>query len=947
MKKKLVVLLAVVMMFAFAATAYAVDFSDISEQPVTVQDAIAKTTALGIIEGYTDGTFGPEQNITRAEFAKIAVTAAGAKDTAAMLEKNASSFKDVKAGVWYTGWINASESLGIFQGDGNGNFRPNDSISNQEVVTVLMRLLGYNDNLTGTWPTNYITQANKVGILDDVAIVASAAAKRADVVVMLDDALDTEIVTYDKDTNEFVMKQNKVADSDAKTLLEDSFDGTFFEYAEFAKVDQVRDAAAKTLTWNVGEKKYDDDKIPYDALIIDKDTKVSHNAASLFDLEGHQGKVYFVKDGNKYYARFIEVKSYTKTVTDTPEADNGKVKVGKTNYNAVKNPTMPTKDKNTNFVLYFNDNDQVYLAKADDEFTEKAYYVKSVGNSTVKLVGNKNVTASMKDGETLIWDGDEFIAPSELKVGDAIMEITENELYTKVAEVAGEMTKITSEGKKATIGGKTYKFDAKYFDDKFEDANLANDEVLGTNVKYILNKNNVIAAILVDESTTGNKLYGIVVDGAQSGTSWANKLSGVTIFTAEGKEVTYDLDLDKDLLAKDCLGRLVEYQLNKDGEIDKWNVVNGETDGYGIKLSDGNDVKIKNNTYLQGKDEKTVTLSANAVIFEVSLDSKNYIDPSIVTRSQLLGGGDFTPSTLGKNEEGKKVKGLEDGVINAYAVYVANSNGAAKALAYTDANSSKYNFAVVASYNFSDADGDNNVTFTGDDNVYELLTKNNELTYKGGKPYDAGDDALIIYTLSGSKIDVKMAYAKKTGIEGLTREVSGYNDGLMIFKTNMNVWDAANGHTGNTNNEKQYPEIMTDDDTVVYVMNSSTGKYELGGLDDIYKEARVFVPLVDKDDIADLVIVDEYTPYDETYTVTLTTTEEVDKLKGEISLEYGDAKGTSIKGVKYADNVTLNVASDLTTQVTVKVNGTDLKEVKETNPITIKKNTTISVTKKS
>ena len=214
MKKKLVVLLAVVMMFAFSASAYAATFSDVSERPVVEQDAIKKAVALGIIEGYEDGTFGPDKTITRAEFAKIAVTAAGAKDTATMLEANASSFKDVKANSWYTGWINAGESLGIFKGDANGNFRPNDTISNQEAITVLLRLLGYNDNLTGAWPVNYVTKANQINILDDVNIVASAAAKRGDIVIMMSETLDSDLVTYDKDTNEFVKKQTTKSGSD-------------------------------------------------------------------------------------------------------------------------------------------------------------------------------------------------------------------------------------------------------------------------------------------------------------------------------------------------------------------------------------------------------------------------------------------------------------------------------------------------------------------------------------------------------------------------------------------------------------------------------------------------------------------------------------------------------------------------------------------------------------
>ena len=159
--------------------------------------------------------------------------------------------------------------------------------------------MGYNDNLTGTWPVNYVTQANKVGILDDVTVVASAAAKRADVVVMLDDALDTDIVTYDKDTNEFVKKQTGISTSSYITLLEDSFKGSYLECDKFDAVDQVRDAAKEQLNWTV-EYATSENKTADMSLIIDKDTEVSHNVDSLFDLEYHQGKVYFVEIDDKY-----------------------------------------------------------------------------------------------------------------------------------------------------------------------------------------------------------------------------------------------------------------------------------------------------------------------------------------------------------------------------------------------------------------------------------------------------------------------------------------------------------------------------------------------------------------------------------------------------------------------------------------------------------------------
>ncbi len=950
MKKKLVVLLAVVMMFAFAASAYAVDFTDLSEQPVTVQDAVAKTTALGIIEGYSDGTFGPEQNITRAEFAKIAVTAAGAKDTAAMLEKNASTFKDVKAGQWYTGWINASESLGIFLGDGNGNFRPNDSISNQEVITVLMRLLGYNDNLTGTWPVNYVTQANKDGILDDVTIVASAAAKRADVVVMLDETLDTDIVTYDKDTNEFVKKQTTIAGSSYITLLEDSFKGTYLEIDKFDRVEQVRDAAKETLNWTVSYVTgYDEEKevdiTDSKTLIIDKDTKVSYNGGTLFDLENHQGKVYYVKDGDKYYARFIEVESYTKLVSDKPTQDGktAKVSVGKTSYNATSKKIEITdnaknNEKNSKFVLYFNDDDQVYRAQSDLDYLEKTYWVKSVGTNSVKLIGTQNKTANMKEDETLIWDGKEFIAPSELKVGDAVMEITADDLYVKIDEKSGKLTKEDTKSAKATIDGSAYVYGKanetmKFIDEDFEDSDATTDEVFGNTVKFILNKDNSIARVMVDETSTGTKLYGIVTDGEDKSGKWSQgDISTITIFTSEGKSVSYDFDNDCVTTgvdnSKDCIARLVEYKLNKDGEIKYIKVVdtNMLTKGDGTE-----EIEVKNNAYLTFANT-TVTLASNAIIFEVDVDSKGKVDPAIVNRASLLSGGDFEPSSL-ENVNGAAAEGR--GSVNAYCKYVLNSNGAVKAMAYTEAGSSNYRYAVVADALFN-ADGyDNAIELVGDDTIYEGAD---------GKPAATTDDAFIVYTLSGDDLTVVDSYAKKTGIKDAgAMKLTGYSNGLMTFKEKMTV--ARNLDAYDENNKKynsvQMDTIMTDGNTLVYVMNATTGKYEVGELTDFSKDSYVYVPVVDEDGYADVVLVDEYTNYNAQFTVKVEAT------------GFDEAAKPSVDKttVEYGETVTLTIPSAAFTAegktVAITVDGKEVTKPESgdytvtTDPI--KANTTIKV----
>ena len=68
MKKLLVMLLALVFVISMATAAYA--YTDTDDLSTVQQDAIYRLTALGVFNGYPNGTFGAENLITRAEFAK-------------------------------------------------------------------------------------------------------------------------------------------------------------------------------------------------------------------------------------------------------------------------------------------------------------------------------------------------------------------------------------------------------------------------------------------------------------------------------------------------------------------------------------------------------------------------------------------------------------------------------------------------------------------------------------------------------------------------------------------------------------------------------------------------------------------------------------------------------------------------------------------------------------
>ncbi|HHU32670.1 MAG TPA: S-layer homology domain-containing protein, partial [Clostridia bacterium] len=209
MRKLISLVLALVMVLGLAAPVMAAEES-------VQETAGGRLLSLGVIEGYTDGTLGLDKTITRAEIAVVLARIAGMGEAADLLKDTPSKFSDVKTGEWYTGWINLASSQGWVVGDPQGTFRPNDSISYREIVTVLLKVLGYDDNLPGDWPTNFLAKAASLGITKGIVSDSKAPAVRGDVFVMTSRTLDEETVKYDKDTGKF--------EESGKTLLVDKMD---------------------------------------------------------------------------------------------------------------------------------------------------------------------------------------------------------------------------------------------------------------------------------------------------------------------------------------------------------------------------------------------------------------------------------------------------------------------------------------------------------------------------------------------------------------------------------------------------------------------------------------------------------------------------------------------------------------------------------------------------
>ena len=90
----------------------------------------------GIINGFPDGNFRPDQSITRAEFAKMVVLALGLHANGADL------YPDVISDSWYYSFVAAATEVGLINGDGNG-FLPDHMIARQDAATILARAMEY------------------------------------------------------------------------------------------------------------------------------------------------------------------------------------------------------------------------------------------------------------------------------------------------------------------------------------------------------------------------------------------------------------------------------------------------------------------------------------------------------------------------------------------------------------------------------------------------------------------------------------------------------------------------------------------------------------------------------------------------------------------------------------------------------------------------------------
>ncbi len=583
--------LSLVLVLALVLGSFAFTFaapSDVVGEPS--EDAVSVLMELGVISGYPDGSYKPAGIVTRGEMAKIIICALGLEDYAA----GRSSFSDM-AGHWSDKYVAYAVSLGIINGYPDNTFKADNTVSYDEAAKMLVAALGYTEeSLVGAWPANWVTKAKVLGILDGIS-AGSAGANRGDIAIMTYQTLDQSIG-----------KTNK--------------DGDFVE----TNLGTIAAPVADTMLERLGAQAYDPGADAYDSTLVSTvgaEFVVTGDEDSLISLKNLQGalvKAYANSDNEIiaiketistfYTGEFNDVAGGATTVNATDEFGDYEVK---TNFDQVSGAAGTT--------AVFNNGAQVAatLVGAAGVVADGSDYTiacKISGNYITKIYSIATWTVNgdgMIDDDDLddIADGELFTFAFELDDNDDIdydtfalygakslddleeddvVYVYDDGTYIKRVDVGtevveGTVSRITSGGTKATIGGKVYEISGSAVSATFAAFGVsAGDEV----ELYLDYAGDIYDLEVIDGS---EDMLAIVVDyevGVPAKMSDGD--SQVKLFLADGTTKTFTVD-DDDLTNAAAValfdiaegsggtgvvgagagiisvGSVVEYSLDKDG----------------------------------------------------------------------------------------------------------------------------------------------------------------------------------------------------------------------------------------------------------------------------------------------------------------------------------------------------------------------------------------------
>ena len=546
MKKFLSLVLALVMtMSLVTVSAGAKDFTDNSK--INYEEAVEVMSTLGVVGGYTDGTFKPQGTLTRGAAAKIICNLILGTTTADALTADAAPYKDVATTNVFAPYIAYCAKERIISGYADGTFRPGNTLTGYAFMKMLLGALGLQADKEGYTGPNWSISVAKRALSKDVALDnglkgefnGAKAATREEACLYALNMLKAGTFSYPNDNTVIVgnvsVSTSAKAEQDKKTpyyetvfknLHANNTSDAFGRPAtrwDYKGVKIGTYAKTPDLTY-VGSQKIND--IYADLNMSTKDT-----TANLYV----NGESFDTAKNGKDAATF----------TVSKDNDTKLDKLGGT----------ADKIGNGTLIEVYRDDDNNHV----DVIAMSVYAGKI---TDVKDATSKKDAYVVVDTDSTIADfNDEY--ETEAFAEDDVVAFTyaDGEIQTmyKMESVSGELTKKVIE-KSLTIGDTTYKYGKEYTFNGTSEAGLTNK----SSYDVYVDANGF--ALYIEETGANVSDYALLLNINGDATNWINGNRAKLVF-ADGSVKTVDTDKDYSgaYSAKD-LPLLVRVKANSDGE---------------------------------------------------------------------------------------------------------------------------------------------------------------------------------------------------------------------------------------------------------------------------------------------------------------------------------------------------------------------------------------------
>ena len=540
MKKFLSLVLALVMtMSLVTVSAGAKDFTDDGE--ITYKEAVDVISGIGVVDGYSDGDFRPDDVLTRGAAAKIICNLILGPTTASALSAGTAPFKDVPVTNTFAGYITFCSQQGIISGYADGTFRPQGTLSGNAFMKMLLGALGYDGSIekyTGpNWQVSVIKRASGIGLDDgNDEFLGSKAVTRQEAALYAFNMLQATMVEYDKKDTIVVgditinsastrseVKNEIAADN---TIAKDGkmqFAERYFSDLKKVTSDESDEFERPATTWKL------------------KSTTIgtyADKADLTYTAEVEIGDIY--KD--------LDLSSSLKA-SEVEVYRNGSNADGKDEIGLIKSDSTKLGGNGVLTEVFYNDDDDTAVITMIDTYLGEV-------TSTHKASGNRDAYISISPKADGVGVGGNFDTEESFDVDDLVLYTYSNKSGDKGIQtvvnasetVTGTLKSFTT-GKSVKVGDTTYK-GSDVYKDEIADLTGAVDQ----EVTVYLDQYGYVVYVDTD-AVSGNYAVVIGIDTSKVG-------DRAKLLFADGTISTVDLKNDGDADE----GDIVSYTKNSSNE---------------------------------------------------------------------------------------------------------------------------------------------------------------------------------------------------------------------------------------------------------------------------------------------------------------------------------------------------------------------------------------------